>query len=632
MSQIGDLTVKIGADTSGLSKGVDEAKQKVGDFDKTTQGASFNMKAFALAALAAAAATAVVVKRAIDAADAMGKMSQKLGISTQELSKLEYAAKLSDVSIGELQGALTRLTKGMSDASQGTGEAREAFKALGIQSQNSDGSLRSSSEVMADVADRFAGMADGANKTALAIAIFGRSGANMIPMLNGGRDAIEGAGRELERFGGVITPEAAKQAEIFNDNLTRLKTAAAGAAQRLSEKLLPVLNDMLTYVIALNEVRMEKGFWKTFFGLTELGAIIDGGEIRNKVREVFDRLREEQKAQIDAARELGTGDKRPQAPSIGGGLSDADRKALADKIKAIQDSYKSERELLEQKLREDEQVLAEARSKGVIGQQEYNTTLQELQAAHIEKLRELEANSPEAKRLEMLQQNLAALQEYFLSEEEAYMLKYERQLELLRESMLNELLTIEEFNALKAEAEKRYSEEITKIRQKNMSEMEKFTAMSYKKQAQTIFAELSNITAGVSSNNKTMFEMNKAAGIANAIVSAYEGISRTMAKYPYPISIGMAAAQAAAAFAQVRAISSQSFNAGGGGGAAPSLAGGTAATPVSPVSGGVPGDAFGGGQVVSINLQGEVFGREQVRGLIGQINEAISDGAVLRVQ
>jgi len=277
--------------------------------------------------------------------------------------------------------------------------------------------------------------------------------------------------------------------------------------------------------------------------------------------------------------------------------------------------------------------LAEARSKVIIGQQEYNTTLQELQAAHIEKLRELEANSPEAKRLEMLQQNLAALQEYFLTEEEAYMLKYERQLELLRESMLNELLTIEEFNALKTEAEQRYADEVKKIREKNMTDMEKFTAMSYKKQAQTIFAELTNITAGVSSNNKTMFEMNKAAGIANAIVSAYEGISRTMAKYPYPISIGMAAAQAAAAFAQVRAISSQSFN--GGGGAAPSLAGGTAATPVSPVAGGVPGEAgaaFGGGQVVSINLQGEVFGREQVRGLIGQINEAISDGAVLRVQ
>jgi hypothetical protein len=634
MSQIGDLTVKIGADTSGLTKGVDDAKKKVDEFDSSTVGASFSLKAFAAAAVAAAAATALVVKRAIDAADAFNDLAERTGISVTVLSRLEYAAKFADVSLGELQSGIVMLTRNMNMASQGTGEAGDALRLLGVRFQNADGSLRASDEVLLDIAEKFSQMRDGANKTALAMDIFGRSGAQIIPLLNQGRDGIQSFGDELQKFGGVITPEAAAQAGIFNDNLDRLKAAAAGAANQMAQSLLPGLNKVLSYLIALNEVRMEKGFWTTLFGgFAEEGSVIerlfDGETVKKRIKEVFDGIREEQQKQLE---DLNKPDTRPDAPSIAGGLSDADRKALEDKVRAIQDSYKTEQELLVQKLAEDQRILNEARAKGLISQEEYNLTLQELQANHFAKLAELEENSPEAKRLEALQQNLLALQEYFLSEEEAYMVKYERQLELLRESMLNELLTIEEYNALKAEAEQRYSDEITKIREKAMTDMEKFTAMSYKKQAQTIFAELSNITAGVSSNNKTMFEMNKAAGIANAIVSAYEGISRTMAKYPYPISIGMAAAQAAAAFAQVRAISSQSFN--GGGGAAPSLAGGTAATPVSPVSGGVPGaaDAFGGGQVVSINLQGEVFGREQVRGLIGQINEAISDGAVLRVQ
>lgn len=631
MSQIGDLTVRIGADTSGLTKGVDDAKQKVGDLDKSTTGASFSLKAFAVAATAAAAATAVVVKQAIDAADAMGKMSQKLGISTQELSKLEYAGKLADVSMGELQGALVRLTKGMSEAAQGTGEAREAFKALGIQTQNADGSLRSSSDVMADVAERFAGMADGANKTALAIAIFGRAGANMIPMLNGGKEAIKGAGDELARFGGVITPEAAKQAELFNDNLTRLKTAAAGAAQQMAQDLLPRLNDMLSYLVALNEVRIEKGFWKTLFGMTELGAILDGGEIQKRITAVFKGIREEQQRQIEETRKSGAGGGgKPDAPGIGLGLTDADRKALEDKIRAIQDSYKTERELLAQKLAEDQKTLDKALANKLISEDQYNRDLEGIKAAHIAKLAELEANSPEAKRAELVAQNVEAIRQSLLAEEEFLIEQYNKKLEMLTEYYGDELEMNIEHNTMLAQLEQELQDKLTEIRKKGMSDMEKFTAMSYKQQAQTIFKELTSISNGVANNNKTLFNLNKAAGVANAIVSAYEGISLTMAKYPYPINIGMAAAHGAAAFAQVRAISSQTFNGGASatGGTAPALAGSSAAAPVSPVA----GAAFGGGQMVSINLQGEVFGREQVRGLIGQINEAISDGAVLRVQ
>jgi hypothetical protein len=121
-----------------------------------------------------------------------------------------------------------------------------------------------------------------------------------------------------------------------------------------------------------------------------------------------------------------------------------------------------------------------------------------------------------------------------------------------------------------------------------------------------------------------MFNMNKVAGIANAIINAYEGISLTLKTYPYPMNIGMAAAHAAAAFAQVSAIKSASF----GGSSAPSIAGSTPATPVTPVTSGAPSQ-IGGGQRIAIEglSRGDLFSGEAVRELIEKINEAASDGA-----
>jgi hypothetical protein len=387
---------------------------------------------------------------------------------------------------------------------------------------------------------------------------------------------------------------------------------------------------MLSYLIALNEVRIEKGFWKTLFGMTELGAVLDGGEIQKRIQEVFANIRKEQAKQIEETTKAGAGGGKPQAPSIGGGLTDADRKALEDKIKAIQDSYKTERELLDQKLAEDQATLSQALKNKLISEADYNATLEGLKAAHIQKLNELEANSPEAKRAELVAQNVEAIRQSLLAEEEALIEQYNRKLEMLTEYYGDELEMNIEHNTMLAQLEQELQDKLVEIRKKGMSDMEKFTAMSYRQQAQTIFKELTNISNGVATNNKTLFNLNKAAGIANAIVNAYEGISLTMAKYPYPINIGMAAAHGAAAFAQVSAIASQNYSGGGSasGATAPALAGSTAATPVSPVA----GAAMGGGQMVNISLQGEVFGREQVRSLIGQINEAISDGAVLRVQ
>lgn len=240
---------------------IDETKAAFNSINKSlgTLRTSFQ----ALNVIAAATVFAGFIKAQIDAQDELFKMSQKIGIATDELSKLKYAAKLADVDTAQLQTGLVKLSKGMSEAARGTGEAYNAFSAMGISVKNTDGTLKSNSQLLGEVADKFAGYEDGASKTALAVAIFGRSGADLIPLLNAGREGLKDAGDELGRFGGVVMPEAAKQAEIFNDNITKLSTVVGGAGKAITNELLTPINRVIGLLFAINKVAAEKGmsFW-----------------------------------------------------------------------------------------------------------------------------------------------------------------------------------------------------------------------------------------------------------------------------------------------------------------------------------------------------------------------------------
>ena len=580
MSEIGALSVRIGADTADLKKGLGDAQNEVNKFSGYVKDLSSDLKVLAAGAGVVTAAVGLMVREAINAADAFADLSERTGISTTALSKLEYAAKFADLSLGELQGGLVSLTRNMSAANMGTGEAADAFAALGVEYKNANGTLRASDEVILDLADRFSNLENGTNKTALAIQIFGRAGAQMIPFLNMGRDGIKEFSEELELFGGVITPEASAQAGIFNDNLDRLKAAAAGAAQQLSQSLLPSMNQILNALLAINQVRLEKGFWSTLLGLTELGQLLTGDDsVDKRVAEIMRRSQEAQRKALEQAKTPG---QKEMAPIV----------VSAEQVKKAKDLM-------------DQHVL------------DY--------MAMMEAFRE-----QEARRTEELQGQINVLDKTLLDERGRIALEYEERLAILNEARLREILTEEEFANRKVQIEEDMQTRLAEARKRGLTELQRFNEASFKDQAKTVAQQLMNMTASVTRESRAMFNINKAASLANAVVSTYEGINKALASYPPPLSFAMAAAQAAAGFANVRAIASQQF---GSGAAAPSVASTTpaGATAVSPVGGGGGGGTMGQ-QVVTINLTGEIFGRDQVRGLISQINEAISDGAQLRLQ
>lgn len=237
---VGALRVDLGLNSAEFSAGLKKASAGLGNFAKT---AGAGLALVATAAAAAGAALAVAVKGAIDNADEMSKTAQKVGVTTEALSRLNYAAGLSDVTLEQLSKGLGRLTQSMSQIAQGmAGPAKMAFDALGISAMDANGHLRSSDDVLADVAERFARMEDGATKTALAIALFGRSGADLIPMLNMGKSGLAELATEADRLGITLSTNTGRSAEAFNDSLTRLQSVFAGVINRIMAGILPALD------------------------------------------------------------------------------------------------------------------------------------------------------------------------------------------------------------------------------------------------------------------------------------------------------------------------------------------------------------------------------------------------------
>ncbi|MFA7177473.1 MAG: phage tail tape measure protein, partial [Smithellaceae bacterium] len=198
-------------------------------------------KAFTIAGGVMTAALGAIVAKTANAGDEIAKLSQRTGVSTELLSGYSLAAKLADVSLEGLGGGLKLLSRNMNEASQGTGTAKDAFKELGIEVVNADGTLRDSNEVLLDVADRFSGTENGAKKTALAMDIFGRSGADLIPMLNLGRKGLEENYEQARRLGLVYSKESAQGCEAFNDSITTLKAGLQGTGREIGGVLMPII-------------------------------------------------------------------------------------------------------------------------------------------------------------------------------------------------------------------------------------------------------------------------------------------------------------------------------------------------------------------------------------------------------
>lgn len=239
-----NVALKINAGVTG-QQAVDQLRTSMDKLDNAAGAVSkgFGLAKAAVGAFAVVQAAQFVFELAsntINAADALNDMSERSGIAVGALSELEYAAKLNGSSLDEMQAALTKVSVKATDAATGNKTAAVAFDALGIAVKNADGSMRSSLEITEEIGDAFKGISDPTLKSALAVEIFGKSGAKLIPVLENMRASRE----EAKELGAVLGEDFVKSAAEFNDNMDRMAFMSKGFASTILADVLPALSGM----------------------------------------------------------------------------------------------------------------------------------------------------------------------------------------------------------------------------------------------------------------------------------------------------------------------------------------------------------------------------------------------------
>lgn len=256
------LVVSLVGDASHLQKTFKDVSKEAERFGKQIEKHGFSyqklgktMMAIGGSIVGAMTATVVAVANVADQIDHSSKMA---GLSAEQYQKLAYAAEQNNVSTAAFDTSLQRLNRSIYEASEGNKTYADAFSKLGISVKEEDGTLRSTNDVLMEMADRFSQIEDPAIKTGIAMDLFGRSGAQLIPMLEDGSAGIQELMDRADDLGIVMSNQAVSGLEKLADTLLDVKLGMGGFGKQIASDIYPVvqlLADGIIWVIEqLNKI------------------------------------------------------------------------------------------------------------------------------------------------------------------------------------------------------------------------------------------------------------------------------------------------------------------------------------------------------------------------------------------
>jgi hypothetical protein len=598
-------------------------------------------------AIAAVAGSAVIagIRGIVGELDDLAEAAQGVGTSAVALAELRQAAAFAGVDAGKLDKALFGLSNRLADAAKGGEESVAIFRALGVSVRDNDGSLREADKVLADIADRFRTYRDGAEKTALATALFGEKLARvLIPYLNQGSGA-------LREFSG-LTKETVAEAEKLQKEFDRSAANVTRFRNSIAASLLPALNEVIE---TLPKIRFGDAF--RAYGNEGIRGVI--GDIETQARELRNSRDRSTALIAEEGGRLGRllEARRTTAPTPGkaGGkmqaeqITDAQR-ALSQYVESLQRAIEST-----QDLSESEKAAAAIRA-GTFGEvtpqvRQLIMTLAE-QADATKALRQIEerAARDQKKEYDEREKQAKAIADWQIRLAQETSKRYTQQSEFLRteteqvnaarteqlqiaiDAREADLISEDEYQARRAEIMERYAQMAGDIEARRYGQNKAYRELDLQA-AGVFFNQMSGL---MNSNSRKLFEIGKAGAIGETIVNTYSaamGAYKALASIPVVgPALGAAAAAAAIAtgIANVQRIKSTAFGGGGG-----SVAGSNVATPgQGPFNTNVatPASAAPRGPAIQITLSGSGrYSAQEVRDLITQINEQAGLGATVAV-
>lgn len=253
MASIFSLYGNIFVENEDANKKIEETTKK-GKNSSTTLAQSLGATAKTIGKVGTAViggATAIVTgvgAMATSVADSFGTIddgAKKVGTSAEEYQKWMYAAKLGGLEASNFEKAMIKQQKAFADAKDGSKAMSEAYQRLGIDIN----SIGSSGEAFNEVISKLADMEDETTRNALANDIFGKSYADLAPLLAEGSEGIKAWKQEAEDLGGVVSGDMVEAGANFGDMVDRVKTGLGGAFNMLIGSLFPILQQVMQLVL-----------------------------------------------------------------------------------------------------------------------------------------------------------------------------------------------------------------------------------------------------------------------------------------------------------------------------------------------------------------------------------------------
>jgi hypothetical protein len=244
-AKIGSLIADLGMNTAEFKAGIKRAQSLTKTFQKNASSAfnRINNSVAGLggqiAALAGAGSLTLLAKNALDTADQMEKLNRRLGVSTESLSQMKFAAEQSGIGFNVLTMGMQRSQRRIAEAAAGTGEARTALLELGISAEKL--AAAKPDQQLMHIADAMQGVSDSGDRTRLAMKLFDSEGVAMLQMMEKGGAGIRDMMIEADSLGLTLSHKTAVGAADANDAINRAKSTMNATALEATTNLAPAI-------------------------------------------------------------------------------------------------------------------------------------------------------------------------------------------------------------------------------------------------------------------------------------------------------------------------------------------------------------------------------------------------------
>lgn len=592
-----------------------------------------------MAAGLTAGAFASMIKGSIDAGVKLTELSARVGVGIEALSQYKYVAEANSISLDTLSGAFQKMQVNLSKASEGSGAAADALQLLGISTTDL-AALEPDAQFEA-IADALSKVGNKSDQTRLAVQLFGKAGAQLLPIMEDGAAGLADMREEADRLGLTISKDTAAKLSAFDDQLDRLGGQAEGLKNQMAAALLPALSDIAD---AFESTEVQSDGFET--AMAGVGGVLKGVAFAGvAVVEGISLVGKTLGAMAAEAVAIASGDFALAAQISKENADDEARTAAK-----LTDTYKKLFEAKQEAANDPAPAASPAASAGgadptasIFAQADahkkmvdmkleadkaYNDQISDMWIAQIEAEQEAQAQ-----RIATSQESAAAIYEATRTPMEQFQKDYQELYDLYQQGYFAKLGGEETFL--------RYAQELNQRRlaeeKRAANERLAFEKMSLRQKADLVAKSGLEIISIISAGNQEVFRQNKALAMAQGLLHAYGAI---MKAYDFGAGIGgpyvgaaFAALAAVAQFKSLQAIASADYGksaTGGGPGTYGGAAGGTGAAPSTPIdmaTAANDSNASGSGSPaknVYIAIEGgdgALLTGQQVRKLIEQINE-----------